>query len=505
MNIHQSAVPILIVGAPLLASFALPALGLWKRGVAFPVALTALTFSFGASIVVAGDVLAHGPVQYFMGGWAPPWGIELRIDHLGALMLLLLSVITLLIAVYSKKSISRELPGKEVPFYSVYLLLAAGVMGMVATADMFSLYVFLEITSLSSYALVSVGGGAAVVSAFRYVILGTVGAAFYLLSVGYLYSVTGSLNMADLSRILPALYHTNAVLVGFAFFVIGMSIKMALFPMHAWLPGAYTNAPSTVSALIAATTTKVAAYALIRVMFFVFEPRFSIEMIPVTTVLSWMGAIAMILGSVMAIAQSDLKRMLAYSSVSQIGYIVLGVGLANAAGFTGGVLHLVNHAVMKGCLFLVAGAIVYQTGLREIRELRKLSIKMPWTAATFMIAAFSMIGIPPLGGFFSKLYLILGAIDAGQWIFVAAILFSSVLALAYLGNVIRYMYFPEEEAAAGAGGETRVAEEPRREEAPLTMLVPMLVLAAGIVLLGLFNGEVVSRFIDHAIPVSFIR
>ncbi len=505
MNIHQSAVPILIVGAPLLASFALPALGLWKRGVAFPVALTALTVSFGASIVVAGDVLAHGPVQYFMGGWAPPWGIELRIDHLGALMLLVLSVITLLITVYSKKSISRELPGKEVPFYSVYLLLVAGVMGMVATADMFNLYVFIEITSLSSYALISIGGGAAVVSAFRYVILGTVGAAFYLLSVGYLYSVTGSLNMADLSRILPALYHTNAVLVGFAFFIIGMSIKMALFPMHAWLPGAYANAPSTVSALIAATTTSVATYVLIRVMFFVFEPRFSIELIPVTTLLSWMGAIAMILGSVMAIAQSDLKRMLAYSSVSQIGYIVLGVGLANAAGFTGGVLHLVNHAVMKGCLFLVAGAIVYQTGLREIRELRKLSLKMPWTAATFMIAAFSMIGIPPLGGFFSKLYLILGAIDAGQWIFVAAILFSSVLALAYLGNVIRYMYFPEEEAAAGAGGETRVAEEPRREEAPLTMLVPMLVLAAGIVLLGLFNGEVVSLFIDHAIPVSFIR
>ena len=505
MNIHQSAVPILIVAAPLLASFALPVLGWWNRGVAFPVALTALTFSFGASIVVARDVLLNGPVQYFMGGWAPPWGIELRIDHLGALMLLLLSVITLLIAVYSKKSISRELPDKEVPFYSVYLLLVAGVMGMVATADMFNLYVFLEITSLTSYALVSIGGGAAVVSAFRYVILGTVGAAFYLLSVGYLYSVTGSLNMADLSRILPALYESNAVLVGFAFFVIGMSIKMALFPMHAWLPGAYANAPSTVSALIAATTTKAATYALIRVMFFVFEPRFSIEMIPVTTLLSWMGAIAMILGSVMAIAQSDLKRMLAYSSVAQIGYIVLGVGLANAAGFTGGVLHLVNHAVMKCCLFLVAGAIVYQTGIREIRELRQLSIKMPWTAATFTIAALSMIGIPPMGGFFSKLYLILGAIDARQWIFVAAILFSTMLALAYLGNVIRYMYFPEEEAADGTDGETRVAEEPRREEAPLTMLVPMLVLAAGIVLLGLFNGEVVSRFLDPTIPVSFVR
>ena len=506
MNIHQSAIPVLIVAAPLLTSFALPILGLWKRTAAFPVALAALAVSFGASVIAAREVLANGPIQYFLGGWAPPWGIEFRIDHLGALMLLLLSFITLLVGIYSKRSIMSELPDKDVPFYSVYLLLVAGLMGMAATADMFNLYVFLEITSLTSYALISLGGGVAVVSAFRYVILGTVGAAFYLLSVGYLYSVTGSLNMADLSRILPDLYQSNAVLVGFAFFVIGISIKMALFPMHAWLPGAYADAPSAVSALIAATTTKVAAYVLVRVMFFVFEPRFSVEMIPVTTLLSWIGAIAMILGSVMAIAQSDLKRLLAYSSVAQIGYIVLGVGLANAMGLTGGLLHLVNHAFMKGCLFLVAGAIVYRTGLREIRDLRNLSIRMPWTAAVFSVAAFSMIGIPPLGGFFSKLYLILGAIDAEQWFFVGVILFSSTLALVYFVNVIRYMYFPQEEAAAGrTDGAPRMIERPERNEVPPTMLVPMLVLAVGIVLLGLFNGEIVSRFLTPAVSASFVR
>ena len=507
MNVHQSALPILIVAIPLLTSFVLPVLGWSKRAAVFPVALAALAFSFGTSIVAAREVLTNGPIQYFMGGWAPPWGIEYRIDHLAALMLLLLSFITLLVGIYSKKSILQELPEpqKEVPFYTVYLLLVSGLMGIVATADMFNLYVFLEITSLASYALISIGSGAAVVSAFRYVILGTVGAAFYLLAVAYLYSVTGSLNMADLSRLLPDLYRSNAVLVGFAFFVIGMAIKMALFPMHAWLPGAYADAPSAVSALIAATTTKVAAYVLVRVMFFVFEPRFSVEMIPVTTLLSWMGAIAMILGSVMAIAQSDLKRMLAYSSVSQIGYIVLGVGLANAMGLTGGLLHLVNHAFMKACLFLVAGTITYRTGLREIREFRNLSRQMPWTAATFSIAALSMIGIPPTCGFFSKLYLIVGAIDAEQWVFVGVILFSSVLTLVYFVNVIRYMYFPGEEAPPGETSSKTPVTEPRRDEAPLTMLVPMLVLAVGIVLLGLFNGEVVSRFLDSAIQTSLGR
>ena len=513
MNIHQSAVPVLIVAAPLLTSFILPLLGLWNRRVVFPLTLAALGFSFGTSVIAARDVLTNGPLEYYMGGWEPPWGIAFRIDLLAALMLLLLSFITLLVGLYSKQSILKELPEKEVPFYSLYLLLVTGLMGLVSTADMFNLYVFLEISSLTSYALVSIGGGAAVVSAFRYVILGTVGAAFYLLSVGYLYSVTGSLNMADLSRILPDLYDSNVVLVGFAFFVIGISIKMALFPMHAWLPGAYSNAPSAVSALIAATTTKVAAYVLIRGMFFVFEPRFSIDIIPVTTLLSWMGAIAMILGSVMAIVQSDLKRMLAYSSVAQIGYIVLGIGLANASGFTGGVLHLVNHAFMKCGLFLVAGAISYRTGLREIRSFRNLSVHMPWTAATFAVCTLAMIGIPPTGGFFSKLYLMLGAIEREHWVFVAVILTSSVLALAYLVNVVRYMYFPpgvDETpvlgATPGAGSE---AASPREGvtggDAPLTMLVPMLILAVGVILLGLLNGEIVSRFIEPSIPARLSR
>ena len=502
MNVQQSQLPIIVVAAPLCVAFILPLVGWWRRSAVFPLSIAALTTCFAASVMTAKAVLTHGPLDYYLGGWEPPWGIAFHIDHLSALMLLLLSFVTLVVGIYSKRSVLHELRSKEVPFYSVYLLLVTGLVGIVSTADMFNLYVFLEITSLTSYALVSLGGGPAVVSAFRYVILGTVGAAFYLLSVGYLYSVTGSLNMADLAHILPDLYTSNAVLVGFAFFTIGMAIKMALFPMHAWLPGAYSNAPSAVSALIAATTTKVATYVLLRVMFYVFEPEFSIEMIPVTQLLSWMGAIAMLLGSVMAIAQSNLKRMLAYSSVAQIGYIVLGIGLANTTGFIGGVLHLVNHAVMKGCLFLVAGAIVYRTGLREIYELRNLSVRMPWSAAAFTVAAFAMIGIPPTGGFFSKLYLILGSIDAEAWIFVAVILLSSVLALAYFANVIRYMYFP----ASAEGDKTPATDGPvASHDAPMEMLIPIVVMALSILGLGILNGEIVSLFLEPAVPASFAQ
>ena len=501
MNVHQSAVPILIVLAPLLAAFLLPVVGWRFRSAVFPLTLTALAISCAMAIACARMVALQGPLHYYLGGWAPPWGIEFRIDALGALMLLLITVITLLVGVYSKCSVLQEIPAKEVPFYSVYLLLVAGLLGLVSTADMFNAYVFLEITSLTSYALVSIGSGAAVVSAFRYVILGTVGAAFYLLAVGYLYSATGTLNMADLAERLPPLYESPAVLVGFAFLVIGMSIKMALFPMHTWLPGAYSHAPSAVSALIAATTTKAAAYLLIRVMFFVFEPRFAIEVIPVTTVLGWMGALAMILGSAMAMAQSDFKRMLAYSSVAQIGYIVLGIGLANPAGYTGGLLHLVNHAFMKGGLFLVAGAILYRTGRRQIHEFRGLSRQMPVTTFVFTVCAIAMIGIPPTGGFFSKFYLILGAIEAGNWVFVGVIVLSSLLALAYLANVLKYLYFPEDEN--GAGREAPAAPIPaRRRYAPWSMLGPMVAIAAGILLLGLFNGVVVDRFIEPALPAG---
>ena len=498
----QFAPTILAVAVPLLAAFALPVVAWRGRAAVYPLTLVALAASFVSALATARAVVNGGAVEYHLGGWPPPWGIAFRVDTLGALMLLLVTFIALVVAVYARRSVDAELPEQRAPFYCVYLLLAAGLAGLVSTADMFNLYVFLEITSLAGYALVSLGGGAAVVSAFRYLILGTIGAAFYLLAVGYLYSVTGTLNMTDLSGLLPPLSGSNTVLVSVAFLVTGMALKMGLFPMHAWLPRAYANAPSAVSALLAATTAKASAYVLIRVLFHVFEPRVAIDVIPATTILAWAAAVAMLVGSVMAIAQTDLKRMLAYSSVAQIGYIILGVGLANMDGFTGAVLHLVNHAFMKGCLFLVAGVIIYRTGAREIEDLRGLGRAMPITAATFVLAAFAMIGIPPTGGFFSKLYLLLGAIDAGAWVFVAVILASSLLTVAYFGNAIRALYVAE--AGGGASSIPGVATPGRTVDPPASMLVPMLVLAVGILLLGFFNGAIVSSFVAPAVPAAFV-
>jgi multicomponent Na+:H+ antiporter subunit D len=291
------------------------------------------------------------------------------------------------------------------------------------------------------------------------------------------------------------------VLIALAFFLMGTAIKMGLFPLHVWLPDAYTYAPSAVSSFIAPLMTKVMAYVLIRIMLTVFEPSYSLKVVPIGTLLSWLGAAAILIGSVYAIAQTDLKRMLAYSSVANIGYIVLGLGLANRMGLIGGLFHILNHAFMKATLFLVAGGIMYKMGMRNIYRFHGLRWKMPLTMAAFTIASMSMVGIPPTAGFFSKLYLILGAIEAKQYVFIAVILISSLLNAVYFFKVIELAYFKPADSKPGEGGSAAV--KIGRDEMPWSMLAPALVVAAGIILVGLFNGKIISSVLELVIPKTF--
>ncbi len=499
MNTLQVQATILIVLIPLMSSYAIPLLGWRWRGSAFYVALSAMGGSLVCSFILLHAVLTQGTIHYHLGGWLPPWGIEYVIDPLSGFMGVIVCVIGFLVTLSSKQSVEKELPEKKVRFYTIYLLLFVGLMGMVVTGDAFNLYVFLEIASLTAYALIAIGEDGAPLAAFNYIIMGTIGACFYLLGVGYLYIVTGSLNMADLSKLLPPLYHSDVVLMALAFFLIGIAIKMALFPMHVWLPDAYTYAPSAVSAYIAPLMTKVMAYVLIRVLFTVFKPSYVIEVVPLASILSWIAAVAIIVGSIMALAQRDLKRMLAYSSVSQIGYIALGIGLANKMGLIGAYLHILNHAFMKGCLFLVAMALMYRIGGRNIFLLGRIHRKMPFTMGALVIGALSMIGIPPTAGFFSKWYLILGSIEANNWVFVAVILASSLFNALYFFRVIENAYF--ESSRGHAAGETLGND--KREEVPLSMLIPILIVAAGILFLGLFNERIISGILIFALPPGF--
>jgi multicomponent Na+:H+ antiporter subunit D len=495
--VTTSPFPILIIVVPLVSAFFIPVIGWWRKGLCYPLVISALSVSALSSIFIMQAVVEGGTIHYYLGNWDPPWGIEYVIDHLSAFMGILVSGVSLIIAISSKRSVERELPERIVYFYCLFLLLVTGLLGIVVTGDMFNLYVFLEIASLAGYALIAIGEDGAPFASFNYMIYGTIGACFYLLSVGYLYVVTGSLNMADLSKVLPDLYHSKVVLMAVSFFIVGVGLKMALFPLHVWLPDAYTYAPSAVSALVAPLVTKVGAYVLIRIIFTVFRPSFSMELIPATTILCWVAAMAILFGCILALGQTDLKRMLAYILIAEVGYIALGIGLANKAGLTGAILHILNDALMTACLFLVVGAITHKLGVRNIHQFRGLHRKMPITMAAFTVTALSVMGIPPTCGFFSKWYLVLGAIDAHRWLAAAILLISSLITAILFFRVIENVYF-EPVVAPNGGNHAEIS----MDEAPLSMLIPILILTAGILSVGILSGKIVSHVIQFAVPAG---
>ena len=489
-------IPVFIVVIPLLCSFLTPLVGLWRKDLCYYWSVLALSLCGLASIDTLFAVIQGGPIHYRMGGWAPPFGIEYVIDHLNAMMLVIVSAISLIVAIYSKRSVEQELPDRAVYFYTIFLLQVTGFVGIVITGDLFNLYVFLEVASLAGYALVAVGEDGAPLATFRYIVMGTIGACFYLLGVGYIYVSTGSLNMADVYQILPDLYHSKVVLTAVAFLLAGLAVKMALFPVHVWLPDAYTKAPSAASALIAPLMTKISLYVMIRVLFTVFKPTLFIDLLPVADIMVWAGVIAILGGATMALAQTDLKRMLCYIVVAEVGYIVGGVGLANATAIKGAILHILNDAVMTVGLFTVAGIVAYKTGRHDLSDCKDLFRKMPFTMAAFVVGALSIIGVPPTCGFFSKWYLIHGAVIAQHWAFLVALLLSSLVSVVLFFRIIEIGYVFQASHGEHANG----AEHTAIDEAPLSMLVPTIAIAVAIILIGLYNQTILSNIIDFAVP-----
>ncbi len=463
--------PAIIVVAPLFASFFVFFFGWRNKHLAFPMAMGGVSVCVVSAIAILDTVIRQGTIQYRLGGWAPPWGIEYRVDHLTAFMLCLVSMVGWLAAMYAKKSIEKELPEKICLFWSLFMLLMTGLLGIIITADMFNLFVLLEVASLTSYALVAIGGSKAPLASLRYLIIGTVGASFYLIGIGYLYIATGSLNMEDLRLLLPGMYGSRVVQTAFVFIFIGFAIKIALFPLHSWQPDAYTFAPSAVSVLISTAVAKTFVYALIRIIFSVFTLNFIKEILPVFGFICWVAALAMIMGSIFAIKQTNLKRMLAYSSIANVGYIVLAIGLAPSStlGLTPAVMHIVNHAVIKGCMFMAACGFIYRYNMWDIRQFTGLGRRMPYTSLAMILAALAMIGMPPGVGFITKWYLILAALEARGYVFVVVIFISTLLMIIYFWRVIEIMYIRPEKENTFPG-------KPGVNEIPASMLIPGLLL-----------------------------
>lgn len=485
--------PVLIVTVPLIGGVMTIFTGRGKGPWAWATLLTGLVFYF--AVLLMQQVLAarSGVISYEIGNWPRQWGIEYRVDALNAFILLTVAAVAFVTTIYAHKSVEKEIPrDRHNVFYAVWVLAICGLLGITVTGDAFNVYVLLEISSLTVYALVAMGKDVnrqALTASLRYLILGSVGASFILLGIGYLMMVTGTLNMADIhDRLLalPDAVQNRTVLVAFAFLLVGLGIKMALFPLHMWLPRAYTYAPSAVSALIAATATKVGVYMAFRFLFTIFGVGFSFIAMPANIVLSVAACAGILATGVTAIRQTNLKRMLAYSSVGQLGYIVVGFSLANVNGVAGSVIHIFNHAVTKGGMFMAAGAIMYRLGRCDLRAIRGLGKRMPLTMAAFVAGGLGLVGFPLTAGFISKWYLVQGALQRPHmWPVAAVILVGSLLAVAYTWRVVEAAYFQEPE------GDSAFATE-----APLSMVAPMWILVGASIYFGVsatFTGEISVR------------
>jgi len=475
--------PVLIVGLALFCGFTMLLAGYTSRRLPFFMSLAMNSVFFIMSLFILDHVLTVGPIRYWLGGWRPPWGIEYVVDAMNAYLLIIVISIVILGLIYSRGNVRHEIEErKHVTFYTLVQLMAAGMYGITVTGDLFNMFIWLEIASLTAYALIAVAGGRALRPAYNYVIMGSIGAVLYIFGVGWIYSVTGTLNFADMRLLLPLVYDSRAVQMGFAMIVVGVMIKAYIFPLHLWQPDVYTYAPSTISSMMASVHVKVMFYMLLRMFYSVFTLDFIRHYIGLDLLICWVAAIAILAGSIWAIKQRNLKRMLAYSSVSQMGYILLGLGLSPLSpwGLVGVAAHILNHAIGKGCLFMCAGAISQQEGLRDIRDFEGLGKKMPHVCAAFTIAALSMIGIPLTAGFASKLFLIVASLDAAQYPFVAVLLLSGLLNLVYFWRVIDQMYFVKHK-----GTENAAEVRETGKSLPLSMVAPILILASLCIIMGI--------------------
>ncbi len=470
-----SHLPVLAIVWPLMAgliSSVLPArerlFKLWGAG--------NLLACNAISLALASKVLEKGTLTYHLSGIAPPQGLELKVTTYSALLSVLISLVALM-AFMGGHATWKEQIGHRLPrYFTLWLLLIASYQGLALSNDAFSIYVMLEVSSLATYGLIAFGGGRAYLATFHYIIMGTIGASFYLVGVGYFYITTGTLNIDDLAAILSGRSDSVTVIVGFAFIVIGLLMKMAVFPLHAWLPNAYTFAPDATSVVVAPLSTKLAVFLLFHLLYDIFN-----GLIPVAAWSSFMIAVAclgIVAGTSLALAQRDVKKTFACLIVAESGYMLGGLWVADERGTVGALFHLANDMIATLALFLVVIALQLAVGGRKLVEVKGLFQRSPWAGAALIAVALNLIGIPPSAGFFSKYTLMTGAVASGNYEFVVALVFAS------LGNAVIFFRMLELAFFSPAEPEAEVSEEllrKRRGTGFLAFLSASLLFAFGLV------------------------
>ena len=472
---------------PLAAAFLISILGKFIKRFSDIAACLSCALLFGFSLYTQGIFKSgiDNVLVYKIGGWVPPFGISLVLDGLSSFMLVTVNLISLLVAIYSI-SYMRQYTDKP-KFFTLFSLMVCGMNGIIITGDLFNLFVFLEIASISSYALVAFGTEAEELEAsFKYAVMGSVASSFIFVGIAFLYSFTSTLNMADMARVLSI--KPNSYLVPFVgvLFLMGFGLKSALVPFHAWLPDAHPSAPASISAMLSGILIKtLGVYALIRIFFNIIGSTQNY-----LSILMFLGALSLLVAVILALSQWDLKRLLAYHSISQIGYIVLGIGLGTPLGILGGLFHLFNHSVFKSLLFLNSGAVDYAAGTRDLKETGGLAKVMPVTSGTNLIASMSIAGIPPFNGFFSKLLIIIACVQKGHIGYAICAVIGSILTLASFMKVQKYAFL----------GELKDKFK-NIKEVPFTMKFSMICLAIVCIFGGLLLLPSMRFFLDNAVHV----
>jgi multicomponent Na+:H+ antiporter subunit D len=479
MNAFSEHLPAIQIIVPLLT--APLTMLLRQRGLAWAAATAASLFSFAVAVALVIAVRDTGLQSYAVGSWPAPYGIELIVDEFSALLLLIVTGASTGGLLIAHTSLKNEITDdRQHLFYTAWLLALAGLSGIVVSGDAFNIFVFMEISSLATYILVAGGPKRQALSAvFKYLIMGTIGATFYLIGVGLIYMMTGTLNLSDMEARIGEVSDRNPVLVAGGFITVGLALKAAVFPLHGWLPNAYTYAPHAVTAFIAACSTKVYLYVLLRFDFFVFQGNLPGHIAQFSGFMLPLAIAAVLIGSGIALFEKDLKRLLAYSSIAQIGYILFGASLVSLTGLTAGIAHMFNHALAKGALFLAIVSMASSCGTLTIDGIAGAARRMPYTMAAFVVASLSLIGIPGTAGFIGKWYLVVAAVELGPYgaLLIAPILASSLMAVLYVWKVVESAYF-----GASEGGDTAVAAA--GSESPWWVLAVLW----GVVLLNVYFG-----------------
>ena len=464
----------------------LPLVGRLSKRVLPDILANAVFFVLVVNAFVLGRRLPAGePLVHQVTWFGEPLGLRMAIDGFSLFLLLAVALVSLCVGLYSISYMEHF--GAKANYYALLLIMVAGMNGLILSTDLFGIYVFLEVAAVASYALVAFGlGRDEVEAAFKYLMLSVAASAFILISIAVIFFMTGSLDLSAVARGLAAMDSGPVVAVCAALFLMGFGLKAALIPFHAWLPDAHPSAPAPISAMLSGLLIKVSGvYAMTRIFFNVFGLTPALSM-----VLMILGTVSIVVAAFLALGQKDLKRMLAYSSISQVGYVVLGLGLGTPLGIIGGLFHLFNHALAKGLLFLNSGSIQNATGTRNLDEMGGLARRMPFTAATSLVGSLSIAGVPPLNGFWSKLIIIIALVQAGQGSFALIAVLASILTLWYYLLFQRKAFFGKQE---DRWKDIR--------EAPFWMTASTVVLALLCIGVGIFFSPVVAVWIEPAADV----